>query len=199
MNNHRLLNVKDLSVNGQTITSNTVRNINDLASVNCQEGQAITKVGSSFMCVSTSGVPSNGVVAVLGQCPAGWKQDERFAGRILIGAGTYQETAGGMTTTYTYSVGDTGGQAGRVLTTDQLPEHRHRMFANSGGRYDNLQWWPDAAPNRGASGSSSGASYNIGANTNGVDATLGQTGAAGANKAVDTRQPYYAVNYCLKN
>ena len=199
MNGNRILNVKDLVVGGETVNNNIIRNISDLASVNCQEGQAITKVGSAFMCVSTSGVPSNGVVAVLGQCPSGWRQDNRFAGRILIGSGTYQETVGGVTNTYSYSMGDTGGQNSRVLTADQLPEHRHRMFADAQQGYDNMQIFPDAAPNRGASGNSSGASYNIGGNSRGQDATLGQTGAAGGNQPVDTRQPYYAVNYCLKN
>lgn len=199
MNGNRILNVKDLIVNGETITNNTVRNINDLATVNCQEGQAISKVGSAFMCVSTSGVPSNGVVAVLGQCPSGWRQDNRFAGRILIGSGTYEETVGGTTNTYSYAMGDTGGQNSRVLTADQLPAHRHRMFADAQQGYDNMQIFPDAAANRGASGNSSGASYNIGGNSRGQDATLGQTGQAGGNQPVDTRQPYYAVNYCLKN
>lgn len=43
------------------------------------------------------------------------------AGRVLVSAGTYTENG----TTYTYTLGATGGEAKHQLTTGELPSHTH--------------------------------------------------------------------------
>lgn len=45
------------------------------------------------------------------------------AGRVLISAGTYTENG----TTYTYNLGDKGGEAKHPLTTDELVNHGHTI------------------------------------------------------------------------
>jgi hypothetical protein len=50
------------------------------------------------------------------------------AGRVLISAGTYTENG----TTYTYTVGDTGGEAKHQLTTDEMPFHNHAISTDGG-------------------------------------------------------------------
>ena len=48
------------------------------------------------------------------------------AGRVLVSAGTYTDGSD----TYTYTLGDKGGEAKHQLTTDELANHRHSMTAN---------------------------------------------------------------------
>ena len=63
-----------------------------------------------------------------------WKHTkwEKFGeGRVLIGAGTYTEDG----TTYTYKVGDTGGEAMHQLTTDEMPKHTHDGIISSNGEH----------------------------------------------------------------
>ena len=43
------------------------------------------------------------------------------AGRVLVAAGSYTESG----TTYTYNLGDTGGEAKHQLSTDELANHSH--------------------------------------------------------------------------
>lgn len=45
------------------------------------------------------------------------------AGRVLVSAGTYTEDG----TTYTYNLGDKGGEAKHPLTTDELASHNHTV------------------------------------------------------------------------
>lgn len=51
------------------------------------------------------------------------------AGRVLVAAGSYTENG----TTYTYNLGDTGGEAKHQLITEELAAHGHEIsVANSG-------------------------------------------------------------------
>lgn len=45
------------------------------------------------------------------------------AGRVLVSAGTYTEGSG----TYTYTLGEKGGEAKHQLTTEELPAHSHPL------------------------------------------------------------------------
>lgn len=49
-------------------------------------------------------------------------------GRVLISAGTYTENG----TTYTYTLGATGGEAKHQLTTDEMPSHKHAISTDGG-------------------------------------------------------------------
>lgn len=50
------------------------------------------------------------------------------AGRVLVSAGSYTENG----TTYTYNLGDKGGEAKHQLSTDELANHSHST-SNAGG------------------------------------------------------------------
>ena len=55
---------------------------------------------------------------------------ERFApGRVRIGAGTYTENG----TSYSYAVGDTGGEAKHTLTASELASHSHSASSAAAG------------------------------------------------------------------
>lgn len=51
------------------------------------------------------------------------------AGRVLISAGTYTENG----KTYTYKLGDKGGEAKHQLTTEELPAHSHPLSISAVG------------------------------------------------------------------
>ena len=54
------------------------------------------------------------------------------AGRVLVAAGSYTESG----TTYTYNLGDTGGEAKHQLSTDELARHSHDgVISTSGGHF----------------------------------------------------------------
>ena len=54
-----------------------------------------------------------------------WEQME--AGRVLISAGTYTENG----ETYTYTLGDKGGEAKHQLTVGEMPTHRHTASSSA--------------------------------------------------------------------
>lgn len=62
---------------------------------------------------------------------AGTKWVKMDAGRVLISAGTYTENG----TTYTYNLGDKGGEAKHQITTDELAKHTHVASISSNGAH----------------------------------------------------------------
>ena len=54
------------------------------------------------------------------------------AGRVLISAGTYQENG----KTYTYTLGDTGGEAKHQITTEEMPSHGHTATCSNDGTHN---------------------------------------------------------------
>lgn len=53
------------------------------------------------------------------------------AGRVLVAAGSYTESG----TTYTYNLGDTGGEAKHQLSTEEMPNHSHVISIASAGNH----------------------------------------------------------------
>ena len=53
------------------------------------------------------------------------------AGRVLISAGTYTENG----TTYTYNLGDKGGEAKHQITIEEMSSHGHTAVCSSAGRH----------------------------------------------------------------
>lgn len=53
------------------------------------------------------------------------------AGRVLVAAGSYTENG----TTYTYNLGDTGGEAKHQLTTGEMPSHGHSGATSTDGAH----------------------------------------------------------------
>lgn len=71
-----------------------------------------------------------------------WSKME--AGRVLISAGTYTENG----TTYTYNLGDKGGEAKHQLSIEEMPSHGHGASISSTGLVGTLgayTWDPSAS------------------------------------------------------
>ena len=111
------------------------------------------------------------------------------AGRVLISAGTYTENG----TTYTYNLGDKGGEAKHQITIEEIPPHSHSASCSTNGNHSHTYW--------GHSGSSGKSSYNGTANwdnlantsNNGGHSHTITIGNTGGNQAHENRQPYQAV------
>ena len=130
------------------------------------------------------------------------------AGRVLISAGTYTENG----TTYTYTVGDTGGEAKHQITIEELTEHNHNISISTASITGDLNANDDnmglfACANSWASGciSIGTAGYpHTGRGSNGncwqhlhIDVSHSHSASAsntGGNTAHENRMPYTVVN-----
>lgn len=129
------------------------------------------------------------------------------AGRVLISAGTYTENG----TTYTYNLGDKGGEAKHQITIEEMVAHTH----NGGTSTANLTGTWSASgdmgisnsPNNSFSGIISGSDWSgdthNGSNRNNTPKTITinathshtfTTSSAGGNVPHENRMPYVAVN-----
>lgn len=126
------------------------------------------------------------------------------AGRVLVSAGTYTEGSD----TYTYNLGDKGGEAKHPLTTDELASHGHNgsistTTLNGGtvgssniGCFDSGSGIVsvNTATNKIVGGSDS--RYTVSRNLS-INATHGHTVSisnTGSNTKHENRQPYTVVN-----
>ena len=140
----------------------------------------------------------------------GTKWDKMDGGRVLVSAGTYTESG----TTYTYNLGDKGGEAKHQLTTGELANHGHDIsisttnldgylstentYKNSGpghrdgGGIVQLESMYDAyrADSGGDNGNYMGRDLHIAA-SHGHSATIS---TAGNNQAHENRMPYTVIN-----
>lgn len=120
------------------------------------------------------------------------------AGRVLISAGTYTEDD----TTYTYNLGDKGGEAKHPLTIEELTEHSHNIFVattNLTG-YFAIKGAEHKSSGIVSSGTSSyenargfdgnGSSFTINA-SHSHSASAGNTGSGASH---ENRQPYTVIN-----
>jgi microcystin-dependent protein len=120
------------------------------------------------------------------------------AGRVLISAGSYTENG----TTYTYNLGDKGGEAKHQITIEELPSHGHGASISSVdlvGTLEAYTWDPSA------SGIVSAQDMNGDVKTSGhhgyyrytVNASHGHSvfiSNTGGNNHHENRQPYTVVN-----
>lgn len=120
------------------------------------------------------------------------------AGRVLVSAGSYTENG----TTYTYNLGDKGGEAKHQLTTDELASHSHNIFVattNLTG-YFAIKGAEHTSSGIVSSGTSSyenargfdgnGSSFTINA-SHSHSASAGNTGSGASH---ENRQPYTVIN-----
>lgn len=128
------------------------------------------------------------------------------AGRVLISAGTYTENG----TTYTYNLGDKGGEAKHQITIDELVKHTHTL--STAGEHVHLIANTDADKTTGILNSTShlicqytNNSYEnyqlMGSNTDprvGITSRNGNhmhsISATGGNARHENRPPYVVVN-----
>ena len=129
------------------------------------------------------------------------------AGRVLISAGTYTENG----TTYTYNLGDKGGEAKHQITIEELVAHSHAVsisYANLQGSLTNTDNNSlTGGINTGVSGiisqttgwghyggpaSSDGVTAGININaSHGHNASVSNSGGSGAH---ENRPPYIVIN-----
>lgn len=120
------------------------------------------------------------------------------AGRVLVSAGTYTENG----TTYTYNLGDKGGEVKHQLTIEELTEHSHNIFVattNLTG-YFAIKGAEHTSSGIVSSGTSSyenargfdgnGSSFTINA-SHSHSASAGNTGSGASH---ENRQPYTVIN-----
>lgn len=126
------------------------------------------------------------------------------AGRVLVAAGSYTESG----TTYTYNLGDTGGEAKHQLSTDELAEHTHSGSISNTTLTGDTSGASDVGYYNSASGiiavntstnkiiGGSGSGYTVYRNLS-INATHGHSlsiGGTGSNAKHENRQPYEVIN-----
>ena len=126
------------------------------------------------------------------------------AGRVLVSAGTYTEDG----TTYTYNLGDKGGEAKHPLTTDELANHTHggsisnttltgaTVGASDVGYFDSSSGIVSVNTTTNKIIGGNGSQYTVSRNLS-INATHGHTVSisnTGSNTKHENRQPYTVVN-----
>ena len=128
--------------------------------------------------------------------------EKMAAGLVLVSAGTYTESE----TTYTYTLGATGGEAKHKLTTGELANHYHGANVSNTNIYGTFdaKWTNSEFP---ASGVFSITSNNNRQNGRGIDTNCGSTvtfnsthshtvtvNSTGSGTRHENRQPYQVIN-----
>lgn len=113
------------------------------------------------------------------------------AGRVLVAAGSYTESG----TTYTYNLGDTGGEAKHQLTTNESPSHSHTASVSTDGAHTHR------LPVSGSGGGlglrlidTNGNSSDWYTDSNGSHSHTVTISSVGGNGSHENRQPYLVIN-----
>lgn len=118
------------------------------------------------------------------------------AGRVLISAGTYMENG----TTYTYNLGDKGGEAKHQITIEELANHTHPIVINWSGVHNhaitlNNYCYNKNTTNHGWGGDDfSTGTYTNYTNNSGNHTHDASAGYVGGNAPHENRMPYVVVN-----
>lgn len=119
------------------------------------------------------------------------------AGRVLVSAGSYTESG----TTYTYNLGDTGGEAKHKLSTDEMPSHNHSASSSTSGGHNHYFYGSDdnnGSYNEG-DGADLGGNGHSSKNNRYTSSWSGDhshsigIGVTGGNGCHENRQPYLVV------
>lgn len=112
------------------------------------------------------------------------------AGRVLVAAGSYTESG----TTYTYNLGDKGGEAKHQLSTDELAAHGHSASCSTDGNHSHGYWYNDGG--NGHSSYNGVASWDFlnQTTTNGAHSHTIYIASTGGNVSHENRPPYQVIN-----
>lgn len=112
------------------------------------------------------------------------------AGRVLVAAGSYTESG----TTYTYNIGDTGGEAKHQLSTEELASHGHGVSCSTDGNHSHGYW--DNAGGDGHSSYDGSAAWDALTQTTTAGAHSHTISIAntGGNVRHENRPPYQVIN-----
>lgn len=112
------------------------------------------------------------------------------AGRVLVAAGSYTESG----TTYTYNLGDTGGEAKHQLSTEELAAHGHSASCSTDGNHSHGYWYNDGGDGHSSyNGSASWDTLNQ-TTTNGAHSHTIYIASTGGNVSHENRPPYQVIN-----
>lgn len=112
------------------------------------------------------------------------------AGRVLVSAGTYTENG----TTYTYNLGDKGGEAKHQITIEEMAPHTHGAWMSTAGKHSHKYLvaksggsgqsadWADHAGDSWSTSANGEHSHQIGINN------------TGGGNSHENRQPYQVIN-----
>lgn len=112
------------------------------------------------------------------------------AGRVLVAAGSYTENG----TTYTYNLGDTGGEAKHQLSTDELAEHEHMASCSTDGLHKHTLSAMSGGGNSHQQGSWDGSFKKVTTSEDGGHSHTITISSAGNNKPHENMMPYDTVN-----
>lgn len=114
------------------------------------------------------------------------------AGRVLVSAGTYTEDG----ETYTYTLGDKGGEAKHQLTTDELASHGHGISISSTGGHSHGVPNNDNSSGKGQAldGGDSGMQFYTWTTTSGEHTHEASIANTGGNAKHENRMPFTVVN-----
>ena len=131
--------------------------------------------------------------------------EKMAAGLVLVSAGTYTESG----TTYTYTLGATGGEAKHKLTTGEMPSHTHSASgttSTTGAHYHG--GWGDRNQSAADNGVYNGNYNHYGSASTDKDSPLMRTttdgnhnhklsitiGSSGSSAYHENRMPYMVIN-----
>lgn len=112
------------------------------------------------------------------------------AGRVLVAAGSYTESG----TTYTYNLGDKGGEAKHQLSTDELAEHEHTASCSTDGLHSHTFTAMTPGNNERAGGSWDGSFKSGKTSEDGAHSHTITVGEAGNSQPHENRMPYIVIN-----
>lgn len=112
------------------------------------------------------------------------------AGRVLVAAGSYTESG----TTYTYNLGDTGGEAKHQLSIDELTKHSHIASCSTEGLHSHTFTAMTPGDNNREGGSWDGSFKNGKTGENGAHSHTITVGETGNSQPHENRMPYIVIN-----
>lgn len=112
------------------------------------------------------------------------------AGRVLISAGTYTENG----TTYTYNLGDKGGEAKHPLTVEELTKHSHIASCSTDGLHSHTFTALTPGQNKFNSSTWNGSFKKETTSEDGAHSHTITVGEAGNSQPHENRMPYIVVN-----
>lgn len=112
------------------------------------------------------------------------------AGRVLVSAGTYTEGSD----TYTYTLGDKGGEAKHQLTTEELAAHGHGVSCSTDGDHSHGYWYNDGGDGHHSYNGSASWDALTQTTTNGAHSHTIYIASTGGNVSHENRPPYQVIN-----